>query len=107
MLAMTAVVGVLGATGMLIAARKTIDSVDRVPGVSEHLSPGGSGIENFLLVGSDSRAGADPAAADAGGIGTEADVSGHRSDTIMILRRDKSTGDASLLSIPLGTGPRS
>ena len=100
MLAMTAVVGVLGATGMLIAARKTIDSVDRVPGVSEHLTPGGSAIENFLLVGSDSRAGADPAAADAGGIGTEADVSGHRSDTIMILRRDKSTGDASLLSIP-------
>jgi LCP family protein required for cell wall assembly len=37
---------------------------------------------------------------DAGGIGTEADVSGHRSDTIMILRRDKATGDASLLSIP-------
>ena len=100
MLAMTAVVGVLSATGMLIAARKTIDSVGRVAGVSEHLSPGGSAIENFLLVGSDSRAGADPAAADAGGIGTEADVSGHRSDTIMILRRDKSTGDASLLSIP-------
>jgi LCP family protein required for cell wall assembly len=100
MLAMTAVVGVLGATGMLIAARKTIDSVGRVPGVSDHLSPGGSAIENFVLVGSDSRAGADPTAADAGGIGTEADVSGHRSDTIMILRRDKSTGDASLLSIP-------
>ena len=97
---MTAVVGVLGATGMLIAARKTIDSVGRVPGVADHLSPGGSVIENFLLVGSDSRAGADPTATDAGGIGTEADVSGHRSDTIMILRRDKSTGDASLLSIP-------
>jgi LCP family protein required for cell wall assembly len=100
MLAMTAVVGVLGATGMLIAARKTIDSVGRVPGVADQLSPGGSVIENFVLVGSDSRAGADPTAADAGGIGTEADVSGHRSDTIMILRRDKSTGDASLLSIP-------
>ena len=56
MLAMTAVVGVLGATGILIAARKTIDSVGRVAGVSEHLSPGGSAIENFLLVGSDSRA---------------------------------------------------
>ncbi|MBK5332062.1 MAG: LCP family protein [Ilumatobacteraceae bacterium] len=100
MLAMTAIVGVFAATGMLIAARKTIDSVGRVPNVSTHLSPGGSSIENFLLVGSDSRAGADPTAADAGGIGTEADVSGHRSDTIMILRRDKSTGDASLLSIP-------
>ena len=97
---MTAVVGVLGATGMLIAARKAIDSVARIPGVATDLSPAGAAIENFLLVGSDSRAGADPTAADAGGIGTEADVSGHRSDTIMILRRDKSTGDASLLSIP-------
>ncbi len=100
MLAMTAVVGVLGATGVLIAARKTIDSIARVPDVGKHLNPGGAGIENFLLVGSDSRAGIDPASPDAGGIGTEADVSGHRSDTIMILRRDKATGDAALLSIP-------
>jgi LCP family protein required for cell wall assembly len=100
MLAMTAVVGVLGATGMLIAARKTIDAIGRVPDVGKHLTPGGAGIENFLLVGSDSRAGTDPSSPDAGGIGTEADVSGHRSDTIMILRRDKATGDASLLSIP-------
>lgn len=100
MLAMTAVVGVLGATGMLIAARSTIDSVGRVPGVGEHLAPGGSTIENFLLVGSDSRAGADPTSADAGGIGTEAEVSGNRSDTIMILRRDRSSGEVALLSIP-------
>ncbi|MEP7201947.1 MAG: LCP family protein [Ilumatobacteraceae bacterium] len=98
--ALTALVGVLGATGVLIAARSTIDSVRRVPSVADHLSAGGSKIENYLLVGSDSRAGADPTAADAGGIGTEADVSGNRSDTIMILRRDKSTGDAALLSIP-------
>jgi LCP family protein required for cell wall assembly len=100
MLAMTAVVGVLGATGVLIAARKSIDSVGRVPDVSKHLSPGGSSIENFLLVGSDSRAGEDPSAPDVAGIGTSADVSGNRSDTIMILRRDKATGTAALLSIP-------
>ncbi|MEP7112920.1 MAG: LCP family protein, partial [Ilumatobacteraceae bacterium] len=100
MLAMTAVVGVLGATGMLIAARTTIDSVGRVPGVAANFDQAGASIENFLLVGSDSRAGADPGSADASGIGTEADVSGHRSDTIMILRRDKATGDAALLSIP-------
>ncbi len=97
---MTALVGVLGATGMLIAARKTIDSVARIPDVAAGLSPPGSGIENFLLVGSDSRAGIDPNAPDVGGTGTEADVSGHRSDTIMILRRDRSTGEAALLSIP-------
>ncbi len=97
---MAALVGVLGATGVLIAARKTIDSVGRIPGVAASLDATGSSIENFLLVGSDSRAGADPTSTDASGIGTEADVSGHRSDTIMILRRDKSTGDAALLSIP-------
>jgi LCP family protein required for cell wall assembly len=99
-LALTAIVGVLGATGMLIAARKTIDSVARVPGVAANLSPSAAGVENFLLVGSDSRAGADPGSTDASGIGTEADVSGHRSDTIMILRRDTATGEAALLSIP-------
>lgn len=97
---MAALVGVCGATGMLIAARNTIDSVARIPEVAAQLSPSASAIENFLLVGSDSRAGVDPTDPDAGGIGTEADVSGHRSDTIMILRRDKTTGDASLLSIP-------
>ena len=97
---MAALVGVVGATGMLVAARKTIDSVERVPGVSDHLSAGGSSIENFLLVGSDSRAGADPTAPDASGIGTAEAVSGQRSDTIMILRHDKSTGEAALLSIP-------
>lgn len=100
MLAMTALVGVLGATGMLIAARETIDSVERIPGVADNFDQATASIENFLLVGSDSRAGADPTSPDASGIGTEAEVSGHRSDTIMILRRDKSTGDAALLSIP-------
>jgi LCP family protein required for cell wall assembly len=100
MLAMAALVGVLGGTGMLIAARKAIDSVGRVPGVATNLDAGNATVENFLLVGSDSRAGADPTSADAAGIGTEAEVSGHRSDTIMILRRDKATGEAALLSIP-------
>ena len=97
---MTALVGVLGATGTLVAARATIDSVARIPDVAAELSPSTTAIENFLLVGSDSRAGADPASVDAGGIGTEAEVSGHRSDTIMILRREISSGDVSLLSIP-------
>ena len=43
LLAMTAIVGVCGATGMLVAARKTIDSVDRVPGVAAHLTPSANG----------------------------------------------------------------
>ena len=57
---MTALIGVVGATGMLIAARKAIDSVARVPDVAANLSPAASSIENFLLVGSDSREGLTP-----------------------------------------------
>lgn len=93
-------VAAAGAAGTLVAARGAVDQVQRVPDVAAVLSPSSDTVENFLLVGSDSRANADPNAPDAGGIGTEADVQGNRSDTIMILRRDTATGTASLLSIP-------
>jgi len=93
-------VGVAGTGGTLIAAREAIDTVQRVEGVGDVLSPPGSPVENFLLVGSDSRAGSDPSSPDYGGIGSEADVSGTRSDTIMVLSRDRSSGEAALLSIP-------
>ncbi len=96
----TGLLAVAGTTGTLIAARKAIDTVQRVPGVAEVLSPPNGNVENFLLVGSDSRAGADPNSPDASGIGSEVDVQGSRSDTIMIMRRDRATGVASLLSIP-------
>ncbi|MGD9997831.1 MAG: LCP family protein [Ilumatobacteraceae bacterium] len=89
-----------GTAGTLVAARAAIDTIERTPDVAAVLSPPSAAVENYLLVGSDSRAGADPDSPDAGGIGTEADVSGSRSDTIMVLRRDKATGVASLLSIP-------
>jgi LCP family protein required for cell wall assembly len=95
------VVAVAGAAGTLVAARGAVDQVQRVPEVSSVLSTSSGTVENFLLVGSDSRANVDPDAPDAGGIGTEADTGGtNRSDTIMVLRRDKATGSASLLSIP-------
>jgi LCP family protein required for cell wall assembly len=89
-----------GTVGTLVAARAAIDTIERNPDVAAVLSPPSPSVENYLLVGSDSRAGADPDSPDAGGIGTEADVSGSRSDTIMVLRRDKASGVASLLSIP-------
>jgi len=99
--AITAVIAIAGAAGTLVSARSAIDRVTRVDGVADVLSPSTSNIENFLLVGSDSRAGSDPNSPDYGGIGSESDVSGPpRSDTMMILRRDKTTGEASLLSIP-------
>ena len=98
---LTGAIAMAGAAGTLVAARSAIDKVPRVEGVAAVLSPAGGQVENFLLVGSDSRAGSDPSSPDYGGIGSEADVSGPpRSDTIMVLRRDTATGDASLLSIP-------
>jgi LCP family protein required for cell wall assembly len=94
MLVIAGVVTAAGAAGTLVAARQTADAVQRVPGVAEALSPASLRIENFLLVGSDSRAGGDPNTGDVG------DVTGSRSDTIMVLRTDPSGGPAALLSIP-------
>ena len=55
--------------------------------------------ENYLLVGSDTREGADPDDPNAGAIGDADDAVGRRSDTIMVLRRERN-GGASLLSLP-------
>jgi LCP family protein required for cell wall assembly len=57
-------------------------------------------VENYLIVGSDSRDGANPDDPDYMGIvGTEQHV-GRRSDTIMLLRFDPVTNTAALLSLP-------
>jgi len=90
-------------------AKRTIDSVASVD-LSGVLTPEGKSIdaagmgpttiENYLIVGSDSRAGADPSSLDAGAIGNAQEVTGQRSDTIMILRFDPSTNTSSLLSLP-------
>lgn len=90
----------LGATATIVAANRATGAVRRVPGVGAVLSAADPNVENYLLVGSDSRANSDPNSPDFGGIGTEADVQGSRSDTIMVLRRDKRGGPAALLSIP-------
>ncbi|MEN9644950.1 MAG: hypothetical protein RL238_1619 [Actinomycetota bacterium] len=94
LLTVALLVTVAGTVGVLIAARRTVDAVARVPGVAEVLSPASSTIDNYLLVGSDSRAAGDPNTGDGG-----SDI-GQRSDTIMVLRYDKESGNASLLSIP-------
>jgi LCP family protein required for cell wall assembly len=57
-------------------------------------------VENYLIVGSDSRDGASPDDPDYMGIvGTENHV-GRRSDTIMLMRFDPVTNSAALLSLP-------
>ena len=60
-------------------------------------------IENYLMIGNDSRDGADPNDADFGGIGSESKTQGLNSDTIMVLRFDPNTGRSALLSIPRDT----
>ncbi|MDO8390868.1 MAG: LCP family protein [Actinomycetota bacterium] len=86
---------VLCAAGLFVAATRAADAVPRVAGVADVLSDPSGAVDNYLLVGSDSRALGDPNTG-----GTEGDVSGTRSDTIMVLRIDKASGDAALLSIP-------
>ena len=94
------VVAAAGAAGVVRTAKDQVDRIARVDGLDAVLSPSNPNVENVLLVGSDSRAGADPSSPDYGATGGAADVTGSRSDTIMVLRRDKHSGNASLLSLP-------
>lgn len=87
-------VAVAGCLGVLVAARHTVDAVARVPEVADALSAASVSVDNYLLVGSDSRQFGDPNTGETG------QVSGNRSDTIMVLRYDRATGAAALLSIP-------
>jgi LCP family protein required for cell wall assembly len=57
-------------------------------------------VENYLLVGSDSRACIDPNSPYAGAFLTEGNDIGDRSDTIMVLRVDPDESQAAILSFP-------
>lgn len=90
----------LGA-GLGLTTRARLDEIPRLAGLAPVLNTVGDGpVVNYLLVGSDSRAGADPGDPDFGGIGDETETTGQRSDTIMVLRYDRGSGDVSLLSLP-------
>ncbi len=102
------VIGVVGAAGVLRAADERTADVARIDGLESVLADvpdaGDPTIEypaeNYLLVGSDSREGVDPADPDFGVIGTEADVgTSRRSDTIMVLRQERN-GGAALMNLP-------
>jgi LCP family protein required for cell wall assembly len=99
MVVVAAGVGVVGTMGVLRAAEARTDSVERIDELSAVLSGDTGPAENYLLVGSDTREGADPTDPDFGGIGDTSQVTGRRSDTIMILRKDDD-GTASLVSLP-------
>lgn len=100
MLLLLVIVAVAGSAGVLVTAKRQVDKISRIDGLDTVFSPADANVENFLLVGSDTREGADPSDPDFAGIGGVGDVSGNRSDTIMVLRRDKSGGPAALLSLP-------
>jgi LCP family protein required for cell wall assembly len=101
MIVLAVVTAIACAAGAIASAHRATSAVARVSGLDGVLSGQQASIENFLLVGSDSRAGADPSSPDAGAIGTEQDVGDTaRSDTIMVLRRDRDSGSLALLSLP-------
>lgn len=105
-------VGLCVATAVALLAAGTSYVNSTVAGVQRVEVPGLAGqpgdttpvlptkIENYLLVGSDNRDGADPNDPDFGGIGSAAKTEGQNSDTIMILRFDPKTGGAAILSLP-------
>src|SRR5947209_7770107 len=94
---------VLLAAGIIAVALGYVyvrDKLDEIPRLAvAGLQPAGSGDpQNILVVGSDSRAGESAAAAER--FGTTSDVSGQRSDTIVLVHVDPRTSKAALLAIP-------
>ncbi|MDQ3469828.1 MAG: LCP family protein [Actinomycetota bacterium] len=92
-------VGAAGSFGVLTSAEEQSAQVQRVEGLDDVLAANDGPAENYLLVGSDSRENVDPNDPNAAVYGSPDDVVGRRSDTIMVLRREKS-GGASMVSLP-------
>ena len=89
-----------GARQIVSATNQQLDTVQRDLEATSALSAPSAGFENYLLVGSDSREGADPSDPDFATMGNEGDVSGRRSDTLMVFHYDYATGAGALLSFP-------
>lgn len=77
-----------------------LDEATRLPAVTPVLSPPTPGLENILIVGSDSRAGAEPGDPDYQSVGSESNTPGMRSDSMIVARIDSSSGAVALMSIP-------
>lgn len=96
-----AIVAVIAsAAGVVVAVRGQANGVERVPDVESLLSPASAGFSNYLIVGSDTREGADPGSPDYGGIGDAQETSGRRSDTIILMHVDEVLSTIALTSIP-------
>lgn len=97
---MAVAVAIASAVGLAVSATHRADSIARLPEVASVLTPRNGTFLNYLLVGSDTREGADPTSPDYGGIGDTVETSGRRSDTIMIMHVDTRDSSISLMSIP-------
>jgi LCP family protein required for cell wall assembly len=100
-LGLALVIGIAGTIGMKVSADKQTGNVTRDEAVVQQLEKPANDApaENYLLVGSDSRAGISADDPNAGAIGSTDEVTNSRSDTIMVLRRERN-GGASILSLP-------
>ena len=94
------VVALAGALGIVRATNDRFDDVARDAAVTAVLSPASETVENFLIVGSDSRASADPSDPDYEVVGSESANPGRRSDSLIVARVDRSTGGVATMSIP-------
>lgn len=94
------VLSLAGALGIVRATNSALDGVTRVAAVAPMLSAPTDGVINYLLVGSDSRAGADPNDEDFAAVGSEDATPGMRSDTIIVVRHDTRTGGVAMMSVP-------
>lgn len=97
-----AMVGFLFAAGALAYGYEKYGQIPRVEigetlSVTEEDDDGAAVPENFLIVGVDSAAGLDP---DDPLVRSRAEVTGLRSDTMMVLRVDPASTRAALLSLP-------
>lgn len=93
-------VALVGSVGLISAADRQVGDVARIEDLDEVLAAVDGPAVNYLLIGSDTRDGSDPNAADFGAIGDASVVSGRRSDTIMVLRQERDGNGAALLSFP-------
>lgn len=94
-----AILAVVGAAGVITAADRQVDNVDRIEDLDDILVAVDGPAVNYLLIGSDSREGVEDGSDETATIGSETEVTGRRSDTIMILRQEEDGNGAALLSL--------
>jgi LCP family protein required for cell wall assembly len=103
MLVIIVAIGGAGAAGVLRAADARTADIERIDGLEGVLTDVDEDAqypaENYLLVGSDSREGIAAGSDDYDFVGDTELVAGRRSDTIMVLRRERN-GGAALMSLP-------